>query len=192
MAGADKQAALVSAISDGVSAKMSPEFAKLSEEQAKLMVAVQACNARLSVLEQSLSNGGTGAKRPTRTGGGKAPASGKKPAAKGKGDAPDPSKVTNSLLYFRFAMQEDLEDYRATYGTEENLEEADKDQTVSKRDKIKEEKGYWAAVGTYLWKSFLSDEQKQEVKNSFTAWKEQSTRDDTEAALDEDGDGGDA
>jgi hypothetical protein len=183
---ADKQTALVNAIADGVSAKMTPEFANIADSVAKIQVTVSSCLARLTTLEASVNNGTANAKRAPRTGGGKAPA-GKKPAApKGKAGAPDASRVTNALLYFRFALQTDLEGYRETYGSQENLEEAEKDQTVAKRDKDKDEAGYWSAVGAAFWKTLLSEDQKLEVKEQYKAWKEQSARDESGDGLEED------
>lgn len=182
---ADKQQALVNSISDGVASKVAPEFAKVSEELAKVMVAVNACNARLAQLESTVGNSAAGSKGVAR-GGLKKPIGGKKPPAKGKSGEPDASKVTNSLLYFRYAMQMNIDDAQDIYGTEENLLEAEKDSAVGKRDKIKDPNGYWSTVGNFLWKAVLSEEQKAEVRTNYTAWKENAERDGGDAPLDED------
>jgi len=183
---ADKQQALVNSIADGVHAKLAPEIAKLSEQIAKLTVNGNATLARLETLESAVTSGGTTAKRAVRTGAagkGKAPAKG---GAKGKAGANDVDKVTNALLYCRYMLANDLDNAQATYGTEENLLEAEKDATVSKRDKDKDPAGYWSAVGAALWKTVLTDEQKEEIRAQFNAWKEGNARDGAEPQLDED------
>jgi hypothetical protein len=184
MAAQDKQKALVDSISEGVQAKLAVEFSKLGDEIAKLQVSLNSCNARLATLEQTVSSGATTAKRAVRAGGAKAGAGAKKPPGKGKNGGSDASKVTNSLLYFRHAMAHNLDEYQDIYGVEENLLEADKDPTVGKRDKNKDAIGYWSAVGAALWKNVLSEEQKEEVRSAYNAWKEQSTRDESEDQLD--------
>ena len=183
---ADKQTALVESIALGVHAKQAPEFKALTEGIAKLTVTCNALLARVETLESAVNSGGTTAKRAVRTG-----AAAKKGAAAKAGGAKKPagsdaSKVTNALLYFRHAMANDLDDSRATHGTDENLGEAEKDATVSKKDRAKDETGYFSAVGAYLWKTVLTDEQKDEVRAQFTAWKEQAARDDAEPQLEED------
>jgi hypothetical protein len=78
-------------------------------------------------------------------------------------------KVTNALLCFRFIMANDLGNARETYGTEENLLEAGKDTTVQKRSKDKDTDPapYWSAVGGALWRSVLSDEEKQRIRTQY-------------------------
>jgi len=180
----DKQAALVNSIADGVHAKMTPDLAKLAEQLTKMSVTSCAIMARLETLESAVGAGGAASKRAVRTtgaagakGGAKGPA-GKKPT----GDA---GKVTNALLYFRYIMGQDLDDARETYATEENLLEAESDATVAKRDKDKDPSGYYSAVAAALWKSTLTDDQKTEIRNQFTAWKEEMARGGAGAQLDE-------
>lgn len=179
---ADKQTALVEYISLGVHAKLAPEFKSLAEGLAKLAVALNAALARLTTLEATIDSGGTTAKRAVAKKGAAAKAGGaKKPAGRS-----DDSRVTNGKLYFRHAMANDLDDSRATYGTDENLAEAEKDATVSKTDRSKDEAWYFSVVGAYLWKAVLTDGQKDEVRAQYTAWKEQAARDDAEPQLEED------
>ena len=80
-------------------------------------------------------------------------------------------------------MSQDLDDAREEYGTEENLIEAEKDSTVSKRDRVKDDVGFWSAVGAALWKTVLSDEQKETIRGQYTAWKEEAARNDAEPQL---------
>jgi hypothetical protein len=182
---ADKQTALVAAIAQGVKAEITPDFAKLATEIAKLSVTQNAVLARLEVLESAVSTGGPAAKRTVRT---TAAAKGgaKKTAAKKGAAGDDKSKVTNALLYFRYAMANDLDDSQALFGSEENLDEAEKDATVAKRDKDKEPSGYWSAVGAALWKTVLTDDQKEDIRAQFASWKEQVARDDQDGQLEED------
>lgn len=174
---ADKQTALVESIALGVHAKQAPDFKALTEGIAKIMVTSNALLARVETLESAVNSGGTTAKRAVRTGAVRTGAAAKAGGAK---------KVTNALLYFRHVMANDLNDWRATYGTEENLGEAEKDATVSKQDRAKDEAGYFSAVGAYLWKTVLTDEQKDEIRTQFTARKEQTDRDDAKPQLEED------
>lgn len=184
---ADKQQALVNSIADGVHAKMTADIGKLTEQIAKLQVTSNAVLARLETLESTVNSGGTTAKRAVRTGGATKGAAAKKTTAKKGAAGDDKSKVTNALLYFRYSMANNLDDSQDTYGTEENLLEADKDATVQKRDKDKDPSGYWSAVGAALWKSVLTDEQKDEIRTLFNAWKEQAARDDADDQLEEEG-----
>lgn len=187
MAGAaDKQAILVGAISDGVKTGLASEFAGLTKELAKLSVSNNAILARIEVLESVLA-GGSAAKRTVRTG---APAKGaaKRPAAKKGGSSDDKQKVTNALLYFRYALANDLDDARETWGTEENIAAAEQDALVSKRVGTKETdpSSYWSAVGAALWKTCTS-EQKDETRSKFLAWKESTARDEGDEPLQEEG-----
>lgn len=188
---ADKQAqdaaratALAKSIADVTKTELAPEFAKIAEHFAKLTVNVNAVLTRLETLESAVSSG-VAPKRGVRAGPAKAGA-GKKPAAK-KGAGDDKSKVTNTLLYFRYAMAHDLDDAQNTYGTAENVEAAETDPMVQKRDKVKDPEGYWSAVGAALWKSTLTDDDKDTIRAQFNSWKEQTTRDDTEEPLEEEG-----
>jgi hypothetical protein len=83
-------------------------------------------------------------------------------------------------------MAQNLNDFQEVYGTEDNLVTADADVTVGKRDKDKDPAGYWSAVGAALWKVTLTDEQKDEIRSCFTAWKEDLARDDAEPPLEAD------
>jgi hypothetical protein len=179
---AEKQQALVNAIADGVHAKTAPELAKLAEQVARMMVSVNGVLARLEVIESTVTAGGA-PKRATRAGGAKAGA--KKAAAKKGTAGDDKSKVTNALLYYRYSLANDLDDARATYGTDENIAEAEKDGTVQKRDIEKDPHGYWSAVGAALWKSVLSEEDKETIRASYTAWKEQALSDENGDQLNE-------
>lgn len=167
----DKQAVLVAAIASGVKTDLTPEFKELSIAYAKLQVTLNSINARLEMLEAAVNAGGCAPKRNVRPGGARGATK-----AVGANPADAASRVTNALLYFRYAMGNDLDDSRATFGTEENMATAEGEATVGKKDKNKDEYGYWSAVGAALWKAVLSDGQKEEIRNAYKAWGEESKR----------------
>jgi len=180
---ADKQTALVDSIAAGVHARLAAEFKTQSEAQAKLMVTMGAILGRLEILEAA--GGAAAPKRAVRAGAGAAKKGAAAKAGAAKKADNDINKVTNTLLYFRYVMAKNLDEARDTYGTEEHLGEAEADATVSKKDRVKDEEGYFSAVGAFLWKTVLSDEQKDEMRTKFNAWKEQAARDDSEPQLEE-------
>lgn len=193
---AEKQALLVDAIANGVQAKVAVDIKEaknalaaenkaLAVHLAQLQVVLHSILARMATLEAATEAASVAPKRATRaaTAGGAA----KKPAAKA-GGAKKPTaatgNVTNALLFFRKAMAEDINGIRGEYATQENLDEADTDNTVAKVSKDDEGK-YYSAVGAYLWKTVLSEEQKAEMRAQFTAWKEDQQREQNEEPLDE-------
>jgi hypothetical protein len=181
---ADKQKALVDSIAAGVQLVLVPSFEKLADQISRLAVNGNATLARLETLEAALGSGAAPAKRAVRAG--TAAKGTAKKATPKKGAAGEATaKVTNALLYFRFAMANDLDDAQEVHGTPENLAEAEGDPTVAKRDKEKEPAAYWSAVGAALWKAVLSDEQKDEVRAQFNAWKEKAAREGSEEPLEE-------
>jgi hypothetical protein len=188
----NKQQALVNAIAAGAKDAMQGDFkglydndAKIIDAIAKLTVTTNAIVARLETIESAISSG-TGA--PKRTVRGAAAKGGAKKAPAKKGGAADDgkSRVTNALLFCRWILANNYEDAQETYGTPENLEAADQEASVSKFDREKQPSQYWSAFGAFLWKSLISDEQKEEIRNQFLAWKEQAVRDGAEDQLDED------
>lgn len=186
---ADKQqaqAALVNAIADGVHAKLATDFTKLAEQVSKLTVTCNSICVRLDTLDAAVATGGAAAKRTVRGAGAAKGAAAKKTASKAASADDEIAKVTNSLLYFRYALKKDLDDYQATFGTEENVAEAEKDAAVGKKDRDKNPEEWWSAVGAALWKLVLSDEQKKEIRGHYDAWKENLNRDAAEPQLDED------
>ncbi len=174
---ADKQAALAQCIAQATAKELAAEFTFLGEKLGVVELQNKSILARLEMLEEAKP--ADGAKRAIRTTGGAKKAPNSKVAA-----SPD-SKVSNALLYFRRAMQEGWHDYRDTYATPENLEAADADLTVAKKDKNKDEGEYFSAVGNYLWKFFLTDENKAEVRDHFKTWKEAMLHGETDTQLDE-------
>lgn len=178
---ASKQQALVDSIATGVQTKLEPSLSSLTQQMAKLLVTANTIIARIETLE-SAAGSGTGAKRAVRTGGA-AKTAAKKTAGKKAGT--DVDKVTNALLYCRYIMANDVDDAQATYGTEENLAEVETDALVSKRDKVKDPENYWSAVGAALWKTVLTDDQKEEIRTQFVAWKENLQREGADPQLEE-------
>lgn len=185
---AAKQQLLVESIAAGVQTKLMPvlsehgdQLKQLTQQLAKLHVTSNSIVARIETLESAVASG-TGAKRAVRAGGA-AKTAAKKPAGKKAGG--DVDKVTNALLYCRYIMAYDIDEARATYGTDENVREVENDSLVSKRDKVKDPENYWSAVGAALWKTVLIDEQKEEIRTQFTAWKENLQREGADPQLEE-------
>jgi hypothetical protein len=190
---ADKQTVLVEAISTGVHNKLTPELQALATNIAKISVTQNATLARLEVLETALNTGAPTAKRAVRTGGtaGAGTAAAKKSSSTKSGSkkpaGSDPSKVTNALLYFRYAMANDLCGFRELYATEENIDSIRHDESFIKKEKEKEkdESGYYSSVGHALWRITLTDEQKAEIRTQFGLWKEDAAREGAEPQLEE-------
>lgn len=182
----NKQAVLVEMLAKGVQDKQASEFARLAEEMAKLTVTCNTILARVEMLDAA-APAGAAPKRAIRTGGAKKDAAAKPGGAK-KPAGSDTSRVTNALLYFRYALGNNLEETRETFCSAESLAEAEADPTVAKKDQTKDESGYYSAVGAFLWKKVLTDDQKEEVRSQFLAWKEQITREGAEPQLEEEAD----
>ena len=153
---------LVDNFTKGVAAALSAQNKDIAEKLAQQSVILGTILARVEALDAAMATMGTAApaKRAVR-----ATAAGK-PAAKKAGG----SKVTNTLLYFRHAMETDLNEARATYLTDDNLAAAAADATVAKKDITKDEGAYYSAVGNFIWKT-LTEAQKEEIRAEFTAWK---------------------
>jgi hypothetical protein len=179
-AAADKQTALVEAISANVASKLAESFAKLTVSVNSILARIETMEAANAI--KAGGEGGVAAKRAVRTG---TVAKGGKKAGGAKKSAGDDTKVTNTLLYMRYGMANDLFGLRELYGTEEVLAEAESDPAVSKKNRAQDESGYFSAVGQYIWKK-LSEQQKEEMRVQFVAWKEQTARDEAEPQLEED------
>lgn len=180
---ADKANALITNITAAVRADLDADLKKIAEQLAKVLVSENAILARLEMIETA-SGSGAAPKRGVRASPAKAGAAGKKATPKKSGD--EKSRVTNGLLYFRYAMAHDLDDYRATYGTPENVAEAENDPSVQKKDVNKNPEDYWSTVGNVLWKSLLSDDDKDAIRTQYNSWKEQGAREDAEDPLEAD------
>jgi hypothetical protein len=185
--GASKQTQLANEIAGSVHSALSSEFEKLGANNAQLTVLVQQVLARLEMLETTT---GVAPKRAVR---GAGPAGAKKTAGAAAGGSKktaagsEVKKVTNALLFFRYALGHDLEDMRETYVTDEVCLEAEKDDSMAKKDRKKDEYGYYSTLGAYLWKNGLTDDDKKTVRAAYGTWKESAAREDGEQQLEEDG-----
>jgi hypothetical protein len=179
-AAADKQTALVEAISANVASKLAESFAKLTVSVNSILARIETMEAANAI--KAGGEGGVAAKRAVRTG---TVAKGGKKAGGAKKAAGDVTKVTNTLLYMRYGMANDLFGLRELYGTEEILAEAESDPAVSKKNRAQDESGYFGEVGKYIWRK-LSEQQKEEMRVQYVAWKEQTARDEAEPQLEED------
>lgn len=189
MAAPAKQAQLVGELAKGVQEILAPEFAKTGAALAQLTALVNQVIARLEMLDTAA---GAAPKRAVRGGAAPAGAAGKKAAAPRAGAkkgvaGSDATKVTNALLFFRYALASDLLDMRDTYATDAACQEAEQDATMSKKDRKKDEAGYYSVLGAFLWKNNLNDEEKSSIRTQFTTWKESSAREDADQQLEEDG-----
>ena len=183
----DKQGQLTNAIADAVAERLRGELSALSLLASKVLLSTNAALARMETIEACVNSGGVAAKRNIRAApkkGGAAKADNSKKAAA----EDDASKVTNALLFLRWALAQDFGGMRATYATEEVLAEAKNDPGVAKKDPTKDERSYYSVIGAYLWKHVFTDAQKEEVRTQFNAWKEQAAREAAEPQLEEDGD----
>jgi hypothetical protein len=170
-------------VADALRTTQDAKYDSLMVMITQLTVTCEAIKARLDALDQAtgtISNVET--KRAVRTSQAgaahsvvAAPGGARKAASKGQGGD---AKVTNALLYFRHAMARDLGDIRASYGSEENLREAEeKDKAAGKKNKALDPEGYYSAVAAYLWRQrVITDADKESIRAHYNAWKEQSTR----------------
>jgi len=179
----DKQNQLTNAIAEAVAEKLRGELAALSLMTSKVAVTGNATLARLETLETILS-GGVNPKRNVRAAPKKGGATKNDNSKKTEGDT---SKVTNALLFMRWGLATDYAGMRETYVTEETHADAKNDAGVSKKDPVKDESGYYSAIGAYLWKFVFTETQQEEVRTQFSAWKEQAAREAAEPQLEEDG-----
>ena len=172
-----KHAALADAIALTCSLKINPKIAGLE-------AAVAALSAKLDILEQLLAGSSTPAKRTTRA---TKPAS-TKGAAK-SGNKTDEEKVTNALLFFRYALKNDHTDFREKYADEDAISTVDTEPAVVKKSAIKDKDpgDYYSTVGASLWKK-MPEEKRAEIRAVYDDWKIQQTRDNDAAPLEEEGD----
>jgi hypothetical protein len=175
---ADKQNALAKCIAEATAKELAEEFKFLGDKLASLELQLKTVTAQIQMLDDAKP--ADGPKRGIRTTGGAKKGGTNKAAA----NSPD-AKVSNALLYFRRAMQEDWNNYREVYVTTDNQKDADADPTVAKQDINKDEGLYYSAVGNYLWKTVLTDENKDEVREHFKTWKDELKRSETDAQLEE-------
>jgi hypothetical protein len=182
----EKQGQIITAITNVINKALETAMKPMAESQAEQMVLLNTIIARMDMLESLSGGGAAGAatKRAVRTTPAKpAAASSAKGGAKASPSAKPP---TNSLLYFRYALKADLEQYRETYAPEEIKAEAASDPAVAKKDEAKNPEEYWGALSQWLWKNKLSEDNKTEVKRHFEAYKNEQARAESAEALEED------
>jgi len=178
-----KQLALAELISSTCATKVLPKLAEVQGDIAKLSIGVAAIQARLEILE-SLGSGPP--KRATR-------AAAKPAGAKGGAKASTKTteeKVTNTLLFFRYMLKNDLGGYREQYADEDALASVANDAGVAKKDREKDTAEYYSAAGAALWKT-IDTAGREVIKAAYTAWKEDLQREGDAAPLEE-GDAGEA
>jgi hypothetical protein len=175
----NKQAALVDDIKQAVLPPIMESLKSFAEKLVSLSLELAIIQARL----ESTGPPTAVPKRPIRTTSSKKPATAKSSKATNSND-----KITNALLFFRHGVATNINDMQTTYATTDSLSEADKDPTVVKKNKETDPAGYYSAVGAFIWKTILSEDQKEEVRNQFNSWKEQTARADADPQLEADSD----
>lgn len=152
----------------------------MADNFAEVVTRLGAMEARLEVIETACS----GAKKVTKTAAKGSAAAAKKATGGKKAVADDPrEKVKNSMLYFRWAWAHDPE-FHETYVTDDIREALDADANLlKKKDPVER----MLAEGTSVWKLFLTEEQKKEVRTLFNEWQAQREKEDMEPQLDENG-----
>ncbi len=173
-----KSQELVKHISDGVLAAFEKGPEKRTQEKlAVLDATLCAILAKLDAAEVLNSSGAT--KRETKG----TKKAGTKKAAKAVDEGDAKSKVKNSMLYCRWAWAND-EEFRNTYETPEIRASLDEDTTIAKKTSGSPDR--LLAEGTAVWKQYLNEEQKAEIKSRFASWKSDITP--AEPQLDADAD----
>ena len=163
MSNDSKHAVLADLISKACADRILPEIAKLS-------IAVGVIQARLDMIE-SLS---APPKRATRVAA--KPAGAKGGAAKSSAKSTE-EKVTNALLFFRYALKNNLDDFREIYADENTLAEVASVDQVAKKDRVKDEAEFYSAAGAAIWKNLADKEDvRKEIRAKFDAWKQEQTR----------------
>jgi hypothetical protein len=176
----NKQAALVDDIKQAVLPPIMESLKSLAEKLVSLSL-------ELAIIQARLESTGPPTAVPKRTI--RTASSSKKPAtAKSSKATNSNDKITNALLFFRHGVATNINDMQTTYATTDSLSEADKDPTVVKKNKETDPAGYYSAVGAFIWKTILSEDQKEEVRNQFNSWKEQTARADADPQLEADSD----
>lgn len=139
-----------------------PMLAKMEGQLAQCNISINSVISRLDGLEAIIGKGGAGAAKKTTKASG-----GKKPAKK----AGEPPKLTNSLLYFRWACSTD-EETRNRFLPAETVDALRDHEALKKKDDQKDPEGWWSALANQAWRSHLSDDDKSEVKGLYQAYKE--------------------
>ena len=170
-----KHAALADAIALACSMKINPQLAALT-------ATVAALEAKVTVFEQIAAGSVTPAKRTTRA---TKPASTKGGAAK-SGNKTEEEKVTNALLFFRYAMKNDYENFRETYANEDAIATVAGEAAVAKKDAIKEKDpgDYYSTVGAALWKK-MAETDRAGIRALYIAWSQAQTRENDATPLEE-------
>lgn len=170
---AARQEALVQSIAAAVRNELLEFQNNTATFNAQLMTDVNSILARLEILEAIMQGKKRTVNAERKTGAGA-----KKPAA---GKAAGSAVPTNAMLYFRYAFA-NIPETRERWLTEESQSVIDTDDYKNKAG----EELLKAQAGT-LWKKFLTDADKKEIKDEFTAWKNERGNGDAEPQLDEDG-----
>jgi hypothetical protein len=163
---AARSAALVGNISSAIVSALGPSLESLAKQSEENKTLLQGIIAKLALIDSVISSGAP--KRPAR-----APASNGATKGDKKGATTDESKITNSLLFFRFKMKTEPEFYEDMSKTHAELfGKALLDSAVIKKGKDSADQvAYRSAVAQALWK-LLPEETRKRIKDQFAAWKQ--------------------
>ena len=166
-----KHTALATAIAEVCYAKTAPQLNSILAELVTL-------RARLEVLETI-----NPPKRNTRV---SAKPAGAKPGGVKGAKKSNEEKVTNALLFFRYALKNDLPGFREAYADENAIVSAtaSKPDVIGKKDRVKDEPEFYSAVGGVIWKDIGPDIQK-EIRTRFDEWRNNLDRANEPAPLEE-------
>jgi len=189
--------AAAGALIKGVTDALAPNFTALMTLAQKNTVSLGAVQARLESLEQMINTKGgadssTAPRRAVRTGG--ATATKKKTAEAKEGGAP---VFANALIYFKFLVENDIENARELYAPKESLElpVVSGEKSVIKHkatydknpDSAEFAAAYYKAAAIVIWSKVFSKEDKEAVTALFKNFKENQERADAEPPLEADG-----
>lgn len=160
-AAGEKVAGLAGAISAGTVGLLSPDIKSI-------LAGIASIEARLEVIQAIVGESAT-AKRSVR-----APA--KPGAAKAAAGSAAGSKITNTLLFFRHVLRDNIEDYRDIYAGPEVIANYANHPTLAKKDIEKDPGGYYYTLGGIIWKDFDKNRECKDLRARFDAWKVDQAR----------------
>lgn len=171
-AAADKQTALVDAISTGVANKVADSLANLTLGVNTIIARVDAMEAAIALLKAG-GEGEVVLKRPVRNG--PSVAKGGKKAGGAKNPEGVKKNISNTQLYVCHGVIEDCFGMREAFCSEDQLAEIEKDPSMAKKNRAEDERAYFSAVGRCIWAK-LEKPKREELRAQYVAWKEQISR----------------
>ena len=165
--------ALVKSITDPIGVLIEKQFKQYGQENAaefaNINTLLGACLARLEAVENSKHfNGGT---RRTPRGERKTGGVALKKPTPVKDDGFDMTKVKNAMLFFRM-MWTTNSDFRKRYLSKEITAKLETETTVATKG-VEGSTSRYSAEGLAVWKMYLTDPQKKDIRDEFSRWKDE-------------------